>query len=155
MALIRTLRFLLLHSKETGKNSTVFGRLNGLFQKLRNDDFQLLWGFPASTSEHYNSRSAWPISAIYRSSANLKPFHTRATCISFPVALWGCWLMSDSKTGSYTIRKVLVYGKEQESRKKHFITVKKNSSSWEGLTIETRFFRYPEILLEKVVSKWL
>ena len=27
MALTRTLRFLLLHSKERGKNSTVFGRL--------------------------------------------------------------------------------------------------------------------------------
>ena len=61
--------------------------------------------------------------------------------------------MSDSKTGSDTIRKVLIYGKEQESRKKHFITVQKNSSSWEGLTVETRFFRYPEILLEKVVFK--
>ena len=45
-----------------------------------------------------------------------------------------------SKTGSDTFRNVLINGKEQESRKKHVITVqKRNSSSREGLTVETRF----------------
>ena len=37
--------------------------------------------------------------------------------------------MSDfcSKTGSDTFRSGLIYGKEQESRKKYFIAVQKNS----------------------------
>ena len=34
-----------------------------------------------------------------------------------------------SKTGFDTFRSILIYGKEQESRKKKFITVQKNSSS--------------------------
>ena len=41
-------------------------------------------------------------------------------------------------SGSDTFRSVLIYGKEQECRKKYFITVQNNSSSWEGLTVETR-----------------
>ena len=32
-----------------------------------------------------------------------------------------------SKTGSDTFRSVLIYGKDQESRKKNFITVQKTS----------------------------
>ena len=32
-----------------------------------------------------------------------------------------------SKTGYDTFRSVLIFGKEQESRKKYFITVQKNS----------------------------
>ena len=55
--------------------------------------------------------------------------------------------MSDffSKTGSDTFRSILMYGKEQESRKDYFITMQRKSPSQEGLTVETRFFRYREI----------
>ena len=45
-----------------------------------------------------------------------------------------------SKTRSDTFRSVLIYGKEQEPRKKYFRTVQDNSSSREGLTVGTRFF---------------
>ena len=47
--------------------------------------------------------------------------------------------MSDffSKTGSDTFRSVLIYRKEQESRKKCYNRAK-SSSFWEGLTVETR-----------------
>ena len=43
------------------------------------------------------------------------------------------------KTWSDTFRSVLIYKKEQESPKKYFITVENSSSSWEALTVGTRF----------------
>ena len=46
------------------------------------------------------------------------------------------------KTGSDTFRNVLIYGKEQNSRRIFHNYTKKNSSSWEGLTVKTRVFRY-------------
>ena len=50
-------------------------------------------------------------------------------------------------TGSDTFGSVLIYRKEQESRKKnYFITEQKNSSSREGLTVKTRFFPHSERL---------
>ena len=44
------------------------------------------------------------------------------------------------KTGSDTFRNVLIYGKEQESRNKYFITVPKNHLS--VLTFKTHFFMF-------------
>ena len=56
-----------------------------------------------------------------------------------------------SKTGSDTFRSVLIYGKEQEFRKKYVITVQKESIFLRGFDRRNMFF----LVIEKSDSKRL
>ena len=55
------------------------------------------------------------------------------------------------KTWSDTFRSVLVYERNKDFEKKYFVTVQKNSSLPEDLTVEARFI----LDIEKSNSKWL
>ena len=63
-------------------NSYIIFGILGEIEKLENDIFRLVWGFPRSSLNSHNSRWFGVLQwYTYHSSAFWKPFHMKATCI--------------------------------------------------------------------------